>query len=117
VKAPARSLPPFSRAFPDPAQRQSRIGGGAAGGKAQGLILADQVVASQHAALAGGALEVDVPALDLHALFTLSPDMRTRLLEGLDEIEVTLRHDGAIAAYESRRSSWLPRLDRRAAVR
>jgi hypothetical protein len=63
VKAPARPLPPFSRAFPDPAQRLSRIGGGAAGGKAQGLILAEQGVASEQAALGGGALEVDVPAL------------------------------------------------------
>jgi 3-isopropylmalate/(R)-2-methylmalate dehydratase small subunit len=63
------------------------------------------------------ALAVDVPSLDLHALFTLSPDMRTRLLEGLDEIEATVRHEGAIAAYESRRAPWLPRLDRRAPVR
>jgi 3-isopropylmalate/(R)-2-methylmalate dehydratase small subunit len=63
------------------------------------------------------ALTVDVASLSLHALFTLSPDMRTRLLEGLDEIEVTLRQDEAIAAYESRRPSWLPRLDRRALVR
>jgi 3-isopropylmalate/(R)-2-methylmalate dehydratase small subunit len=63
------------------------------------------------------ALAVDVASLSLHALFTLSPDMRTRLLEGLDEIEVTLRHDEAIAAYESRRPSWLPRLDRRAPLR
>jgi 3-isopropylmalate/(R)-2-methylmalate dehydratase small subunit len=63
------------------------------------------------------ALAVDVASLSIHALFTLSPDMRTRLLEGLDEIEVTLRHDEAIAAYESRRPSWLPRLDRRAPLR
>ena len=63
------------------------------------------------------ALSVEVPSLDLRALFTLSPDMRTRLLEGLDEIEVTLRHDGAIAAYESKRASWLPRVDRRASMR
>jgi 3-isopropylmalate/(R)-2-methylmalate dehydratase small subunit len=60
---------------------------------------------------------VEVPSLELRAPFTLSPDMRTRLLEGLDEIAATLRREEAIAAYEAGRPSWLPRLDRRAPVR
>ena len=33
---------------------------------------------------------------------------RWRLLEGLDDIGLTLRHEADIAAYESRRSSFLP---------
>jgi len=63
------------------------------------------------------ALTVDVPSLELHALFTLAPDVRTRLLEGLDDIDLTLRRDDAIAAHEARRASWLPRIDRRAPMR
>ena len=62
-------------------------------------------------------LSVDVPSLQMHALFTLEPDMRKRLLAGLDDIDVTLAHESAIAAYESRRSDWLPRLGRRAPAR
>ncbi|MGZ4110068.1 MAG: 3-isopropylmalate dehydratase small subunit, partial [Actinomycetota bacterium] len=30
------------------------------------------------------------------------------LMEGLDDIGLTLRHDDAIAAYEAARPSWLP---------
>ena len=63
------------------------------------------------------ALSVDVPSIELHALFTLAPDMRTRLIEGLDDIDLTLRRDDAIAAHEAGRASWLPRVDRRAPMR
>jgi hypothetical protein len=63
VSEPAPALAPFDRRFPDPGQSQSRIGGGGLGGKAQGLILADHVLESRRAELAGGALDVDVPAL------------------------------------------------------
>ena len=31
-----------------------------------------------------------------------------RLIEGLDDIGLTLRHEGAIAGFESRRPDWLP---------
>jgi 3-isopropylmalate/(R)-2-methylmalate dehydratase small subunit len=61
------------------------------------------------------ALTVDVPSLDLRSVFTLEPDMRKRLLAGLDEVDVTLAHEDAIASFEARRAEWLPRLDRRAA--
>jgi len=60
-------------------------------------------------------LTVEVPSLDLHTVFTLDPDMRKRLLAGLDEVDVTLAHEAAIASFEARRADWLPRLDRRAA--
>jgi 3-isopropylmalate/(R)-2-methylmalate dehydratase small subunit len=33
---------------------------------------------------------------------------RWRLLEGLDDIGLTLRHDDAVAEFEANRSSWLP---------
>jgi 3-isopropylmalate/(R)-2-methylmalate dehydratase small subunit len=44
------------------------------------------------------------------AAFTLDDFSRSRLLEGLDDIAVTLKHDSEIAAYESRRPAWTPRV-------
>jgi hypothetical protein len=32
------------------------------------------------------------------------------LLEGLDDIDVTLRHVGAVDEYEATRKPWLPRV-------
>jgi 3-isopropylmalate/(R)-2-methylmalate dehydratase small subunit len=42
--------------------------------------------------------------------FDLDEHTRWRLLEGLDDIALTLRHDDAIASFESSRSGWLPRI-------
>jgi 3-isopropylmalate/(R)-2-methylmalate dehydratase small subunit len=42
--------------------------------------------------------------------FQLADYARWRLLEGLDDIELTARHEAAIAAYEQRRPTWLPAL-------
>ena len=51
---------------------------------------------------------VGVPAIDLDEPFELEDFHHYRLLEGLDDIGVTLRHTSEISAYESRRQSWLP---------
>ena len=40
--------------------------------------------------------------------FELDDFSRWRLLEGLDDIGLTLRHAGAIDAYEATRETWLP---------
>ena len=40
--------------------------------------------------------------------FQLADYAQWRLLAGLDDVGVTLRHEDAIAAYEERRRSWLP---------
>jgi 3-isopropylmalate/(R)-2-methylmalate dehydratase small subunit len=40
--------------------------------------------------------------------FTIDDYTRWRLLEGLDDIGLTLRHADAITAYEEGRRSWLP---------
>jgi 3-isopropylmalate/(R)-2-methylmalate dehydratase small subunit len=40
--------------------------------------------------------------------FEIDDYTRWRLMEGLDDIGLTLRHDSDIAAYESQRSLWLP---------
>jgi len=51
---------------------------------------------------------VAVPAIDLDEPFELEDFHHYRLLEGLDDIGITLRHDPDISAYESRRPAWLP---------
>ena len=40
--------------------------------------------------------------------FELDDHARSRLLEGLDDIALTLRHGEEIATFEQRRASWLP---------
>lgn len=42
--------------------------------------------------------------------FTIDPFWRRCLLEGWDEIALTLQHDQAIAAFEAARPTYLPRL-------
>ena len=51
-------------------------------------------------------LVVRAPGLD--EVFDMEAYTRWRLREGLDDIGLTLRHEAAITAYESRRSAWLP---------
>jgi 3-isopropylmalate/(R)-2-methylmalate dehydratase small subunit len=40
--------------------------------------------------------------------FDIDDYTRWRLLQGLDDIDITLSHDDAISTYESRRPSWKP---------
>ncbi|MDI3297838.1 MAG: 3-isopropylmalate dehydratase small subunit [Bacillota bacterium] len=40
------------------------------------------------------------------AAFRVDPERRRRLLEGVDDIDVTLAREAAIAAFEARRPSW-----------
>jgi 3-isopropylmalate/(R)-2-methylmalate dehydratase small subunit len=51
---------------------------------------------------------VQVPSDGLRVPFELPDYARWRLLEGLDDIGVTLRHSDAIAEFERRRHRWLP---------
>ena len=44
----------------------------------------------------------------IEAPFHIDDYTRWRLLEGLDDIGITLGHDADIAAYEARRPSWKP---------
>jgi 3-isopropylmalate/(R)-2-methylmalate dehydratase small subunit len=53
-------------------------------------------------------LTVEAPAAGIAATFPLDPFTQHRLLEGLDDIGLTLRHADEIATYESTRQSWLP---------
>lgn len=49
-----------------------------------------------------------ITAGDLVVEFDIDDYTRWRLLEGLDDIGLTLRHEDKISAYESRRPSWKP---------
>ncbi|MGA8666327.1 MAG: 3-isopropylmalate dehydratase small subunit, partial [Candidatus Dormiibacterota bacterium] len=51
---------------------------------------------------------------DLRFAFTLDPFERRRLLEGLDDIGLTLEHESEITAFEARRPSWMPDMARAA---
>jgi 3-isopropylmalate/(R)-2-methylmalate dehydratase small subunit len=53
-------------------------------------------------------LRVEAPAAGIEAPFPLDPFTQHRLLEGLDDVGLTLRFEDDIAAYEGRRWSWLP---------
>ena len=46
----------------------------------------------------------------VRASFALDDFSRTRLLEGLDDIALTLRHEADISAFEAKRPEWLPRV-------
>ncbi len=43
------------------------------------------------------------------AVFTIDEFQRNCLMEGLDDIDLTLQHKAKIAAYEQRRPAWMPR--------
>ncbi len=51
---------------------------------------------------------LSAPAVGIDVGFPLDDFTRHRLLEGLDDIDLTLGHADAIDAYERRRPSWLP---------
>ncbi|MCZ7527097.1 MAG: 3-isopropylmalate dehydratase small subunit [Acidimicrobiia bacterium] len=49
-----------------------------------------------------------VPALDLDEPFHLDDHSHFRLVNGLDDIGLTLRHESEIASYEQTRPAWMP---------
>jgi 3-isopropylmalate/(R)-2-methylmalate dehydratase small subunit len=53
---------------------------------------------------------VRAPRAGIEAAFVLDDFTRWRLLEGLDDIGLTLRHEDAIAGYEAKRPAWMPAL-------
>ena len=62
-------------------------------------------------------IEIDVaerwiaaPTIGLESSFPLDDFTRTRLVEGLDDIGLTLRHEEKISAYEARRPAWMPQI-------
>jgi 3-isopropylmalate/(R)-2-methylmalate dehydratase small subunit len=55
-------------------------------------------------------LRVEAPAAGIEADFPLDAFTQHRLLEGLDDIGLTLRFADEIDGYEPRRPAWLPSL-------
>jgi 3-isopropylmalate/(R)-2-methylmalate dehydratase small subunit len=53
-------------------------------------------------------LRVEAPAAGIEASFPLDPFTQRRLLEGLDDIGLTLRYVDDVTAYESSRPAWMP---------
>ena len=53
-------------------------------------------------------LLVEAPAIGFSASFPLDPFTQNRLLEGLDDIGLTLRHETDITAFEASRGDLLP---------
>jgi 3-isopropylmalate/(R)-2-methylmalate dehydratase small subunit len=51
-----------------------------------------------------------VPSAGLLAPFRLDDFARWRLLEGLDDVALTLRHEHSITAFETDRRAWLPQV-------
>ncbi|MBM7500958.1 3-isopropylmalate/(R)-2-methylmalate dehydratase small subunit [Brachybacterium muris] len=54
-------------------------------------------------------VERQVHAADATFRFDVDDYTRWRLMEGLDDIGLTLRHEADITAFEARRPSWLPK--------
>jgi len=51
---------------------------------------------------------VAVPSLGVDVAFELDDFTQNRLLNGLDDIALTLQHEPEIAAYEASRRAWMP---------
>jgi 3-isopropylmalate/(R)-2-methylmalate dehydratase small subunit len=58
---------------------------------------------------------VAAPAIGLDVAFDLDDFTQYRLLNGLDDIGLSLRHADAIDSYESTRPTWFPRVSAQAA--
>jgi len=52
--------------------------------------------------------DLTVRSPDIDEVFDMEQFTRWRLMEGLDDIGLTLRHTGEIDAYEATRPGWLP---------
>ena len=52
--------------------------------------------------------QVRCEAVDLVAAFEIDDFTRWRLMEGLDDVGLTLRHEADITEFEGNRPSWLP---------
>jgi 3-isopropylmalate/(R)-2-methylmalate dehydratase small subunit len=50
---------------------------------------------------------IEAPAIGLEASFPLDDATRTRFLEGLDDIGLSLQHVDAIGEFEAKRPAWL----------
>ena len=54
---------------------------------------------------------VEVQSLGVEERFVLEPSAQHRLINGLDDIALTLSHADAITAFEATRPAWMPSLE------
>jgi 3-isopropylmalate/(R)-2-methylmalate dehydratase small subunit len=83
-------------------------------------LLPVQLTADECKAIAdAGSAQVDLASQEVRwegsdgmhtASFEIDPDIKHRLLEGLDDIALTVRHERDIDAFEAQRPEWLPRV-------
>ena len=59
---------------------------------------------------------IGIPSADISEPFALADFAQWRLLEGLDDVALTLRHEDAITAFEGGRPGWLPAVTPNAAA-
>lgn len=59
---------------------------------------------------------VSVPRLGMQANFPLDDFTQHRLMEGLDDVGLTMKHEDDISAYETKRKAWLPEVETPAAA-
>ncbi|MHB8465452.1 MAG: 3-isopropylmalate dehydratase small subunit [Acidimicrobiales bacterium] len=52
--------------------------------------------------------QVSAPRIGVEATFPLDEFTRTRILEGLDDVGLTLRYEGDITTFEAHRPAWTP---------
>jgi 3-isopropylmalate/(R)-2-methylmalate dehydratase small subunit len=70
--------------------------------------LQDQIEAEPQTEVTVDLVQREVRAGGLVAPFEIDDYTRWRLMEGLDDIGLTLRHTDDIAEFESRRPAWMP---------
>lgn len=75
--------------------------------------LTDAVIADPSIEITVDLQELTVTGPGVRQPFDVDPYTRWRLLEGLDDIDLTLRHEDSVAAYEAGRPSRLPSIPAR----
>jgi 3-isopropylmalate/(R)-2-methylmalate dehydratase small subunit len=75
--------------------------------------LTDAVIADPSIQITVDLQELTVTGPGVRRPFEVDPYTRWRLLEGLDDIDLTLRHEDSVAAYEATRPSRLPSITAR----
>ncbi len=78
------------------------------GGAGAALLAAVQADPSLEVTVDVERLMVSAPAVGLETPFALDAFTQHRLLEGLDDVGLTLRYASDIDAYEQRRPAWMP---------
>jgi len=102
--------PSFGDIFRNNAIAAGLVPAQAAEGAVTGLFAALAADPDAEVVVDVAARTVAVPSVGLAEPFELADYAQWRLLEGLDDIALTLRHEPEIAAYEAGRPAWLPGL-------